>query len=188
MLPGSRPTSPITNLEQETGPTLKNCIFPTGLVLMELCYELPFPPRPVRHPGCAGFGPPQCLWTIVVLWGEKDGVCVASSRLCCHSQLFPDLFLQNPFLPGDRTVEHKEAILKALSLAIMLESQRFNYCVRAIPLKEKLQQSHHLRRFSAETDDSRNAKEQKNAALLCSPPPNPGVRLSDGTKVNCELG
>lgn len=103
---------------------------------------------------CAGFGPPQCLGTVAVLWGEKDGVCVASSRLCCHSQLFPGLFLQKPFLPGDRTVEHKEAISKALSLAIMLESQRFNYCVREIPLKEKLQRPHHLRRFSAETDDS----------------------------------
>lgn len=65
---------------------------------------------------------------------------------CSSSQA--SLFFLKPFLLGDRTVEHKEATLEALSLAITLESQRFNYCARAIPLKKKLQRSHHLRHFS----------------------------------------
>lgn len=34
---------------------LKNCIFPTGLLMMELCCEPAFPPGPVRHPGLCRF-------------------------------------------------------------------------------------------------------------------------------------
>lgn len=107
---------------------------------------------------CAGFGPPQCLRTAVVLWGKTmEFVLLPSPFAATHNS--SSLFSQKLFLPGDRTAEHKEAILEALSLAIMLESQRFNYCVRAIPLNEKLQRSHRWRGCGAETGDSQNVKE-----------------------------
>lgn len=43
---------------------------------------------------------------------------------------------------------------------IMLKSQRLNYCARAIPLKEKLQQFHRWKRFSPETEGSQNIQER----------------------------
>lgn len=107
----------------------------------------------------AGLGPPQCLGTAFVLWGKTMEFVLLPLAFAATHHSYSGLFSQEPFLPGDRTAEHKEAISEALSLAIMLESQRFNYCVRAIPLKEKSQRSHHWRGFSAKTGDSRNVKE-----------------------------
>lgn len=92
---------------------LRNYHFPPSLVMMELYYKLPFPSGPVRHPGLRRILGRLNVWSqLLSLCGGKDGVCIAASCLCGRSQLFPGcfFFFRKPFLPGDRTVEHKKQL------------------------------------------------------------------------------
>lgn len=76
---------------------LKNCIFPTGLVMMELCCELPFPPGPVRHPGLCRFCATSMFRDCCCpLWGKGWSLCCFVLPLLPLTTL-PTYFYRSPF-------------------------------------------------------------------------------------------